>query len=279
MFSHIKSKCIFLSLHWISCTSVCAHCLSSWHWIKLGQVWIWLYALPPCIDTHTDPAEPPPGWAVPDLSASPHRTDTLLSPLPCSGLIIGYPYVSSAGEPVTGPSSPDVSGWCWVYGKDHPLITTVQCVKYHQIHGSVQWGHLLQQNSCVLTHILVPARAEKWAASPSAAPVSRTPSQPSPSTAPPCRALLPKQEQSLPTRLVAEVGWGWDGYIRGNCSTSLIYISVHLQCYSSLVFQKYDLCNQISLILPSSQKLSRCFAFADWVGVAADKFRGWTCIF
>lgn len=108
------------------------------------------------------------------------------------------------------------------------LITTVQCVKHHQIHGSVQWGHLLEQNSCVLMHISVPARAENWAASPSAAPVSRTPSQPRPSTAPPCCALLPKQEQSLPTRLVAEVGWGWDGYVRGNCSTSLIYISVHL---------------------------------------------------
>lgn len=153
-----------------------------------------------------DPAEPPPGWAVPDLSASPHRTDTLLSPLPCSGLIIGYPYVSSAGEPLTGPSSPDVSGWCWVYGKDHPLITTVQCVKHHQIHGSVQWGHLLQQNSCVLTHILVPARAEKWAASPSAAPVSRTPSQPSPSTAPP----LPCTSAKTRAVLANPIG-GWGG--------------------------------------------------------------------
>lgn len=119
VFSHIRSKCIFLSLHWISCTSVCAHCLA----LDKARTSLDLTLCPPTRHWHAhwyDPAEPPPGWAVPDLPASPHTTGTLSSPLPCSGLIIGYPYVSSAGEPITGPSSPDVSGWCWVHGKDHP---------------------------------------------------------------------------------------------------------------------------------------------------------------
>lgn len=57
-------------------------------------------------------------------------------------------------------------------------------------------------------HISVLAGSEQQAASPSAAPLSRTPSQPSPSAAPHCRSLVPKQEQSLPAQLVAEVGEG-----------------------------------------------------------------------
>ena len=152
--THAVNKCFLVFRGNHLCFSLCSLPLVL-HWGPLERVCLHpLCTLPLGIDTHW--WGPPwtfssPGWAVPALSAFPHRTD---APVPSSslwpfdGLSLVCPCLSCTGEPRTGPSAPGVASPLLSTGEGSPPLTNKvnSLTAYRSSHSSLT---SLEKNSYV----------------------------------------------------------------------------------------------------------------------------------